>query len=108
MLSKVSASFDNGTTWSTYNRPPYAIYDVRLTDAAHGTAARWNSSTFGSTLEFLTYDSNKKAWTHSYDAPPGCRIMLRDADLSQRFCLTSGGSIFAYESNHWQAEFAVD
>lgn len=108
MFSKVSASFDNGTTWKAYERPPYAIYDVRMTDAGHGTASRWSSGMFSATLEFLDYEADKKSWKRAYDAPPGCRMMLRDADYAQRFCVTSGGSILARQDGQWLAEFAVE
>jgi hypothetical protein len=106
-FSKVSASFENGATWSAYNRPPYVIYDVRLTSADQGEAARWNLGAFTAKLEFLTYEPTKKVWLQAYDAPLGCKLMLRDADFSQRFCLTSGGSILAHQGDKWVAEFAV-
>jgi hypothetical protein len=108
MFSKVSLSTDEGATWTPYNRPPYAIYDVGFVSPDIGSASRWSSGAFSATLEFLSYDPNKKAWSKTHEAPFGCKLMLRDATYAQQHCVTSGGSILAYVDNAWIAEFAVE
>jgi hypothetical protein len=107
-FSKVSVSDDGGTSWRSYKRPPYTIYDVHMETPESGTAARWNAHAFTSTLEFLEFDPAKKEWRKTHEAPQGCAQMLRDASYAQQYCLTSGGSILSYKDGSWVVEFALN
>ena len=61
-----------------------------------------------SKLEFLDYDAARGKWVVTHEAPAGCSVLLRDGDYSQRFCLTTGGSILEYRNGQWVVEFGVE
>jgi hypothetical protein len=104
-FSRMSMSSDGGASWKPYSRPPYAIYDAVLETPESGTAMRINMGTFGSVLEIYSYDRKIGDWRKTGETPPGCQLMLRDANYRQRFCLTTGGSILDQKGGRWMVEF---
>jgi len=107
-FSKVSVSGDRGASWQPYSRPPYTLYDVVLDTKDSGVSTRWNADSFSASIEFYGYDPKVKDWRKTHETPKGCVQLLRDAAYRQRFCLTTGGSIFDYRENTWIVEFALD
>lgn len=107
-FSKLHVSTDNGASWLRRDNPSYPIYDVNFDSPELGQATRWNTGAFSSTIEFVRYDPSKDAWQKAHEAPAGCVRILRDADRTQRYCLTSGGTILNFVEGRWVVEFAVN
>jgi hypothetical protein len=107
-FSKLQVSSDKGATWREADTPPYVFYDVYFDAPGNGQATRWSTGAFSATIEFMRYDAVANRWEKTHDAPPGCVRVLRDADNTQRFCVTSGNSVLNYVDGKWTVEFGVN
>ncbi|HEX5057434.1 MAG TPA: hypothetical protein VFX02_13185 [Gammaproteobacteria bacterium] len=108
MFSKLYVSTDLGENWDEYKTPPYTIQDIYFEDKDKGRAVRMRADAFSGTNELLEYDSVKKDWRKTDEAPTGCPRVLWGVDNTPKFCVTSGGSILRHEKPQWAVEFSAE
>jgi hypothetical protein len=109
IFSKLSVSDDNGESWHAYATPPIVVDDIHFDTIDKAEATRWNPGMWSVTLESLKYDPLRKDWIKIGAAPEGaCAKTLRNGDNHSLFCVSSGGSIFRFDSGTLTAEFAVN
>jgi hypothetical protein len=109
IFSKLSVSMDLGEHWASMEKPSYQVNDIHMESPTAGSATRWDTGAFSSSLEWNEYDPASDSWKKTWSAPPStCSRTIRDSSGRQLICVSYGGSIFRVGSGKLVPEFLAD
>jgi hypothetical protein len=108
-FSKLSASTDEGNTWTRVTMPLIPVHDVRMESLTSGAASRWEVGALSSSLQLVNYDAQDRTWPPAWTAPQAaCLRTVRGTDGREQFCASRGGSIFRITPKGLVPEFLAD